>query len=157
GQLGRLFREHLGLEVGETMGGLLGFPLGIAFVQLFRPGDKGSSVTFGMRNWIALVVAIALANGGVLCLLLGDGPQGVEVRRVRSNEPIRKAGLGVSLSPQGRPFLVVGRDGVTRTPDVARYQKLRNQGLPVDRFTSAVFSMDGRYLLSGGKDGSVCL
>jgi hypothetical protein len=157
GRIGRLLGGHLGLEVGETLGGLLVLPLGITFLRLLHPGDRGSPVRFGVRNWTALAVAVALVNGGVLCLLLGDEPRGVEVRRVRTSEPIGKAGLGVALSSRRRPFLFEGPDGFTRTRDVARYRGLRDQGLPVDGFTTAVFSLNGRQLLSGGKDGSVCL
>jgi tRNA A-37 threonylcarbamoyl transferase component Bud32 len=156
GRIGRQLGGHLGLEVGETMGGLLVFPLGITLLRLFHHGDKGSSVAFGMRNWIGLVVAVVLANGGVLGLLLSDGPQGIEVRQVRSSEPIGKAGLGIALSPR-RQLVLVSRDGSIKTTDIDRYKKLGRQGLPVDRFTCAAFSADGRQLLSGGRDGCVRL
>jgi hypothetical protein len=155
GQIGRLLGGHLGLEFGQTLGCLLVFPVGVAFLHLFYPGDKDSPPVFGTRNWIALVVAMALANGGVVWLLLGDGAQGVEVRQVRSGEPISKAGLGIALSPQRPLVFFVNQNSVIRASDKARLEKLRHQALPVDTFTSAVLSKDGRRLLSGGKDGSV--
>src|SRR5262249_34944620 len=55
-----------------------------------------------MRHWIGLLVSVGLATGGVLWLLLGDGSQGVELRRLRSGRAFSEAVFGVALSPDNR-------------------------------------------------------
>jgi hypothetical protein len=159
GQIGQHLGGHLGFEVGETLGGLLGPLLGWnTFAFVFHESPRSVPWQLCTRNqWVALLVSVGLASGGVLWLLLSDGPQGVEVRQVRTSEPISKAGLGITLASQGQPLIVVTPDGRLRIRDIARYRDLRDQGLPVDRFMSAVVSTNGRRLLAGGRDGSVSL
>jgi hypothetical protein len=147
GQMGRLFGGNAGLEVGEAVGGLLGLPLAVITNDRFLAArsHKIPWNVFSVRHCISVAVFLALADGGVLWLLLGDGPHGIEQQRVQSREPIGKAVADVALFPQQKL-------------DSARYERLRRDGLvPVDSFTCRVVSSNGRQLLSGGMDGSVCL
>jgi hypothetical protein len=147
GQIGRLLGGNVGLHIGEAVGGLLAFPLALITNDRFLP-DPSHRIpwnVFSVRHWITMVVFLVLADGGVLWLLLSDGPQGIEERRVQSREPIGKAVPDIALFPQQRL-------------EKARYQTLRRDGLlPVHSFAYHVVSRDGRQLLSGGRDGSVRL
>jgi len=160
GQIGQWCGGQLGLELGETFGGLLPILLfGLLLIPGFHYWAKMSSVafTFAMNLWIGLLVVVALANGAVLWLHLADGAQGVEVRQVRSSLPISEAVGDIALSPEGQQLPAVDVSIGPSPSAIARVQELRRLGLPVDRFLCAVFSTDGQRLLSGGTDGSVRL
>jgi hypothetical protein len=147
GQIGRLFGGNLGLEIGEVVGALLGLLLAVLTNDRFLagPAHRIPWKVFSLRHCISIVVFLVLADGGVLWLLLGDGPHGIEVRRVRSLEPIGKAVADVALFPQ-------------QQLDAARVQALRRDGLlPLHSFSCRVVSSNGRQMLSGGMDGSVRL
>jgi hypothetical protein len=62
GQIGYLVGGHLGLEIGEVVGGLLSVPLVITIERLLPKHSR----------WISMVVFLVLADGGVLWLLLGN-------------------------------------------------------------------------------------
>jgi tRNA A-37 threonylcarbamoyl transferase component Bud32 len=164
GQVGQQHAGHLGLEVGQTLGGLLGPLLGwMTFAPFFSLGTgfwrvwTSTDLRRIRRVAIGFLASFGLLAGGILSLHLAGGSQGVEVRQVKSDLPITKAVTDIPLSPRGRQLLTLNQDGTPRIRDKARYQELGRQGLPVDRFTCAVFSTDGQRLLSGGKDGSVRL
>ncbi len=170
GQTGRLLGGHLGLEVGETVGAALGLVLGPLAVWFLIKSRRQVS-------WIGLVVCLAVADGGVLWLLLGEGPAGVEVRRFRHTDPaaprlgapslIRPKGacLGLSmkeltcvvLSADGRRMLTAGKDGSVRLWDPGSGTELcRCQGHR-NKVTSVSFSPDGSQALSGSEDRTVRL
>jgi tRNA A-37 threonylcarbamoyl transferase component Bud32 len=158
GQIGQWCGGQFGLEIGEAFGGLLGIPIALLTIGLLcRDRHKSSSVICPLNCWIGLLVVAALANGAVLWLLLADGPQGVEVRQVRSNLAISKAVGDIALCSKGRQVQAENRSGHPVASDMVRYRELGLLGLPVDSFTCAVLSTDGRHLLSGAKDGSVRL
>jgi hypothetical protein len=166
GQVGEQLGGLLGLEVGETVGLKLGHVLGLIILLwalnrgpdfLFRRLSEGSEAAFRVRYGIIPLCYAVLANGGVLWLLLSNGPQGAEMRQVRSELAINEAVGDMALFPQGQQLVSANQDGSRRIADPARYQELDRHGLPVESFTCAVFSTDGRRLLSGSGDGSVRL
>jgi tRNA A-37 threonylcarbamoyl transferase component Bud32 len=166
GQIGEQLGGLLGREVGERVGVKLGcffslmimcwaVKLGPDF--LFRSLSEPSKAAFRARYGILLICYAVLTQGGVLWLLLSDGPHGIEVRQVQSGLAISEAVGDVDLFPQGEQLVSANQDGSRRISDPARYQDLDRHGLPVESFTCAVFSTNGRRLLSGGADGSVRL
>jgi len=161
GQIGHWCGGQLGLEFGETVGGLLVIPLALIIIRLrFPDRNKPLSFALTMSDWIGLLVVAALANGAVLWLHLADGAQGVEVRQVRSSSAISEAVGDIALFPQGPQLQseqMLGIFGIRITSDMTRFQELGRLGLPEERFACAIFSTDGRQLLSGGRDGSVRL
>jgi serine/threonine-protein kinase len=148
GQIGGLLGGNVGLEIGELVGGLLGLLLAAVITNDRFLANHAHTIpwdVFTVRHWIIMAVFLALADGGVFWLLLGDGPHGIEERRVQSREPVGKAVPDIAIFPQQKL-------------DNARYQALRRDGLlPVRRFSYPVVSNNGRQMLSGGKDGSVRL
>ncbi len=83
GRMGRHLGGYAGFEVGEMVGGLLGTLLGWIIITSFFEESPGtySWDTRATKPWIGLLVAVGLANAGVLWLLTGDSSRGVEVRR----------------------------------------------------------------------------
>jgi len=166
GQIGQWCGGQLGLEFGETFGGLL--PIPMFALLIIRIGSharaKISSVAFTWSDWIGLLVVVwigllvvaVLANGAILWLRLADRAQGIEVRRVRSSLPISEAVGDIALFPQGPQLQSENSLGGRVTSDMARFRELGRLGLPEERFACALFLTDGR-LLSGGRDGSVRL
>jgi hypothetical protein len=101
GQIGRQINGQQGFEVGQTLGGLLGPFVGWLTISPFfteGPGRHSWDICKA-RHWIGLVVAVALANGGVLWLLMAGEPRGVDVRQVSSDGASSEAVFGVALSP----------------------------------------------------------
>ena len=158
GQIGQWCGGQLGLEFGETFGGLLVIPLALIIIRLGSPDrDKTSSFAFTMSDWIGLLVVVALANGAVLWLHLADGAQGVEGAQVRSSLPISEAVGDIALFPEGPQLQSENSASASVLPPIwlafrnwAAWACRRNASL------ARLFSTDGR-LLSGGRDGSVRL
>jgi hypothetical protein len=77
GQIGDLLAGHVGLEIGELVGGLLGLPLAVITNNRFLANDSHRLPwnVFSVRHWIGMVVFLVLADGGVLWLLLSDRSQ----------------------------------------------------------------------------------
>jgi tRNA A-37 threonylcarbamoyl transferase component Bud32 len=183
GQVGRQLGGHLGLEVGETVGGMFG-PLLVWIISGWitpwitlapvRPSEKspgeGPWVMPTTRGWVSgLALYVGLANGGVLWLLLGDGPAGIEVRRIEDpNESFGGALLRVALSPDGR--LALSAPGIPTSewekrglPELRRSQAevVSASGvafsgdawkLPVNWLRDCVaISPDGRRWVTGGR------
>ena len=95
---------YLGVQVGETAGGLLGPILGWMVIAPFfndGPGRRSWAIR-KMRPWIGLFVSFGLANTGVLWLLLSEECQGVEVPRLELGRPFSEAVFSVALSPDNR-------------------------------------------------------
>jgi Protein kinase domain/WD domain, G-beta repeat len=144
GQIDRLLGDPFGFYVSEAVGVLAG----LLAVSVLVAADLSVKTASGPRQpatakWIVdLLLIAALANGGVLWLVLTDSSPGVQVRSVQSSKSITDISpeLGLALAP-GREQLGV--------------QEMHFEGLPVDRFNCAVLSMGGGQLLSGGIDGSV--
>jgi serine/threonine-protein kinase len=150
GQLGRMLGGPYGLKMGETVGALLGLLLLFAYARIYQrqlaQWTSGSLRRSRLCLLLSALAMVALGHGGVLWLLLADGPQGLEVPRV-----------GVALAKDGRQLVSVDQHGARQISDMARYVELGRVGLPVESFARAVLSADGSRLLSGGKDGSVRL
>jgi tRNA A-37 threonylcarbamoyl transferase component Bud32 len=169
GHVGQRYAGHLGLEIGEAVGGLVGFPLVVLPLAVFfavflvwprlKPLGDGGPPAPRARVVIGLCFLWAVAaNAGVVWLLLGDGAHGVEVRRVRSGSAISEAVADIALFPEGQPLVSLKPGGILHDiVDTARYEELGRRGLPLHKINIAVFSPDGRRLLSGSLDGSVCL
>jgi hypothetical protein len=104
GQLGQQLGGPFGLRVGETVGGLLGALLGWLTITPFfyQSPENRSGYLRTTSQWIGLFVSVALANAGVLWVLLGDGAQGIEIRRVSSDGDPRDAFLSFVFS--GKDF-----------------------------------------------------
>jgi hypothetical protein len=153
GQAGKLLGGHLGLEIGEAFGMLLGGMLAAgAFVLVLRMQARRKTPALSWWFNLLPVVPVPITYAGVLWMLLADGPQGIELRRVQSNKPIGEA-LQMAVAPSGQRLRI--QDG--QLLDQAGAPILVDAGLPIDHFTSAVLSADGRRLLSGAKDCTVCL
>jgi hypothetical protein len=104
GRIGQQFGGQVGQVVGETVGGLLGPLLGWITITPFFSEDPGrpSWDIRKMRHWIGLLISFALANGGVLWLLLADGSQGVGRPWLQSDRASSEAVVSVALSPDNR-------------------------------------------------------
>lgn len=183
GQIGQWWGGQLGLEFGETFGGV-GVPaiLLLLLIALHRPQgrDKHSPVPFDASDLIILCVVVVLADGAVLWLRLTDGVQGVEVRQVATSSGLEvafeEAAADIALYSQ-EPYLVsldlprwlfgeaelrkiAERDGLPVgrfSSNATRYRELERLGLPMDRIMSATYARDGQQVLSAGEDGSVRL
>jgi hypothetical protein len=172
GRLGWVLDGHLGLEVGETIGGLLALPiLGLTFSLWITWCGRP------VRHWIGpLVVFLALVDGGVLWLLLSDGSQGIEVRRVSSGsreaqqllwaypiQPIVHPPYSHSLSSierpsaDGRRMLSGSKDSSVCWWDLESGQQLSCCQGHRNEVTDVAFSPDGRRALSGSQDWTMRL
>jgi serine/threonine-protein kinase len=162
-QCGRLLGGQVGLELGETVGVLLG-----AFLVVFALTLLWWSYTHQVTNRIRcarvfLILGLGLADyGGVVWLLLADGPQGLEVRRVQAAQMTDQAVGEVALAREGRQLVGDGQISATARleqlrRELARFEQLRGERLLVDSLWCAVESADGSRLLSGGTDGSLRL
>jgi hypothetical protein len=80
GQIGLWIAGQPGLEIGETLGGLLGLPLGWVIIHHFFYSKRKGSSQGGMAiYWIGLGVSMVLADGGVLWLLVTDQSTGIRI------------------------------------------------------------------------------
>jgi hypothetical protein len=76
GQVGDLLAGHVGFQIGELLGGLfLGLPLAVITGVITNNGFKDRRAlawkAFSVSHCIGIIVFLAVANGGVLWLLLG--------------------------------------------------------------------------------------
>jgi WD40 repeat protein len=92
------------------------------------------------RYWSGLGVAGVLANAGVLWLLLPDGSQGIEQRRVSSGQAFSEAIFGVAVHP---PHLALSAEaGALRLWVTAEASQLRR--CPADRFSASGEALAGK-------------
>jgi tRNA A-37 threonylcarbamoyl transferase component Bud32 len=170
GQLGRLLGGQPGLEVGETVGTLLGgLVLTGYWALLFRTGQTLTKLQVESRpepkedpTWLTkvwrplcrfgllLIVPVPVGYAGVGWMLLADGAPGVEVARVRWDK-IDVAAAG------GERLRVQRKDGQVRIMGASRKKELHFDTLPIGDFVCATLSTDGRHLLSGDRDATVRL
>jgi WD40 repeat protein len=149
GQIGQQLGGHLGLEVGETVGGLLGPLLGWMTITSFffeSPGRRSWEIR-KMRHWAGLLVSVGLANGGFLWLLLGDGSQGAEVRRLSSGRAFSEAVFGVALSPDHR-LALSAEAGALPLWKEAETSELRRFRSDLFSPSDEAFKLEGRKLQS---------
>jgi tRNA A-37 threonylcarbamoyl transferase component Bud32 len=104
GQIGWWLTGQGGLEVGQTVGGLLGLPLGwIILHHFFYGSGKGSMLGPMGTYWIGLVVSMILADGGVFWLLQNDSPACTEIACYEERDfAFIESIFGVATTPDGR-------------------------------------------------------
>jgi tRNA A-37 threonylcarbamoyl transferase component Bud32 len=142
GQIGLHCGGHLGFEVGETAGGLFGSALGWLAITRFFFDSRGKRwwQLPDTRYWAGLGIAGVLANAGVLWLLLPDGSQGIEQRRVSSGQAFSEAIFGVAVHP---PHLALSAEaGALRSWVTAEASQLRR--FPADRFSASGEALAGK-------------
>jgi WD40 repeat protein len=175
GLIGQQFAGHVGLELGETVGGLLGPLVGWItttsffyggsdrrswdtltrmrkmglqglLVHLIQPSAPEAIRSLKSRHWAGLLISAGLANAGVLWLLLGDGAQGVEVRRLSSGQAFSEAVFGVAVTPDNR--LAVSAED----PPLPLWNQA--EAAQLHRFPSNTFAASGEALSFRGGGSS---
>jgi hypothetical protein len=151
GQLGQLLGGRLGLELAETAGFVLGMVALVIYIRVVSSWSRRLTTLVSWRFVLPNLATVLVGFGGILWLHLADGPKGIEVRQVRSQQ------IAIALARGGRQLLVVEQHGQVQLVDPRTRAVLPVADLPVNGFTCAVLSDDSSRLLSGGKDGSVRL
>jgi hypothetical protein len=149
GQMGGFFWGQFGLEVGETIGLILGVLTLVMAMYCIRRFPKWWLVT--------TCVVLAISFGGLYWMLVTDGLQAVEVRQVKSDKTIGEA-LGLAVAPGGKVLRNPKKiDDLAQFLDQNGKEEFHFDWRSLSGSNCWVLSGDGRRLLSGGMDGCVIL
>jgi predicted Ser/Thr protein kinase len=142
GRIGQQLGGHLGFMAGTVLGGCLGPFLGWITISplLYEGSGRASWHDHKMRFWIGILASLALANAGVLWLILGDGSQGVEVRRVSWGKDSSEAVFGVAVSPDNRLALSAEESAL---PLWKKAQTAQLQRFPTHLFAASAVAFEG--------------